>query len=86
MNKYFFTATEAKERTTAIISGRLEQELENIYNKINEAIGFGKTEVILYNKSISAQAQDFLLNKGFKVSWFGGDQRDPCNDTTISWE
>ena len=40
----------------------------------------------LYNHTVSAQAKEFLLNKGFKVSWFGGDQRDPCNDTTISWE
>lgn len=86
MNKNFFTATEARERTIAIISGRLEEELEHIYEKINEAISLGKNEVILYNTSISAQAQDFLFNKGFKVSWFGGDQRDPCNDTTISWE
>ena len=86
MNKNFFTAKEAKERSTAISSGRLEQELEHIYEKINEAIGFGKTEVIFYNKSISSQAKEFLLNKGFKVSWFGGNQLDPCNDTTISWE
>ena len=86
MNKNFFTATEAKERSVAISSGKLEEELEHIYEEINKAISLGKTEVILYNTSISAQAQDFLFNKGFKVSWFGGDPRDPYNDTTISWE
>ena len=86
MNKNFFTAKEAKERSTAISSGRLEQELEHIYEKINEAISLGKNEVIFYDHSISTLAKEFLLNKGFKVSWFGGDQRDPCNDTTISWE
>lgn len=85
MNKKFFTATEAKERSTAISSGRLEKELEHIYEKINDAINLGKTEVTLYDHTVSAQAQEFLLNKGFKVSWWGGDQRDPCNDTTISW-
>ena len=86
MNKNFFTATEAKERSIAISSGKLEEELEHIYEKINDAINHGKTEVTLYDKTISLQAKEFLLNKGFKVSWFGGDQRDPCNDTTISWE
>lgn len=86
MNKNFFTATEAKERSIAISSGKLEEELEHIYEDINKAINLGKTEVTLYNHTVSAQAQEFLLNKGFKVSWFGGDQRDPCNDTTISWE
>jgi hypothetical protein len=85
MNKNFFTATEAKERSIAISSGRLEEELEHIYEKINEAINLGKTEVTLYDQTVSSQAKEFLLNKGFKVSWFGGDQRDPCNDTTISW-
>ena len=86
MNKNFFTAKEAKERSTAISSGMLEEELEHIYEKINEAINLGKNEVIFYDHSISTLAKEFLLNKGFKVSWFGGDQRDPCNDTTISWE
>lgn len=85
MNEKFFTATEAKERSTAINSSRLEEELEHIYEKINNAINHGKTEIVLYDKKISNQAQEFLLNKGFKVSWWGGCQRDPCNDTTISW-
>ena len=86
MNKNYFTAKEAKERSTAIINGRVNQEIEDIYEKINEAINLGKYKVILYDHTISAQAQELLLNKGFKVSWWGGCQRDPCNDTTISWE
>ncbi len=85
MNKNFFTATEAKERSIAISSGKLEEELEHIYEEINKAINLGKTEVTFYDKTISSQAKEFLLNKGFKVSWFGGDQRDPANDTTIFW-
>jgi len=63
MNKNFFTATEAKERSIAILSDKIEQELEHIYEKINKAISLGKTEVILYNQPISQQAKEYLQEK-----------------------
>jgi len=88
MNKNFFTAEEAKERSTANLSNKIEQELEFIYEKINESINDGHTRYVFYHKLFSDEAVEFLKRKGFNVSVFMGDPRDqyPSNDTTISWK
>lgn len=82
----FFTAKEAKERSKSISNAKLEKELKHIYGRMNDAIQLGMTSYTFIDEKISEQAKEFLLNKGFKVSWFEGDQRDPCNDTIVSWE
>ena len=86
MEHNFFTAAEAKERSNTINNSNIECELEFIYKKIHEYVNKGKTECTFYNKSFSQEANEFLESKGFKVSWWGGSQRDPANDTTISWK
>lgn len=88
MNKNFFTAEEAKERSAVNLSNKIEQELEFIYEKINESINGGHTRYVFYHKIFSDEAVEFLKMKGFNVSVFMGDPRDPypSNDTTISWK
>ena len=86
MTEKYFTAEEAKVRSTTINNNKLDQEIDFIYEKIQNAVEQGESNVVLYNKKISKEAKKFLFNKGFKVSWWGGSQRDPCNDTKISWE
>lgn len=81
----FFDANTAKERSVNIQSGMLQNELEYIYKKINNSINKGERECTFSDENFSSQAEDFLKDKGFKVSHFYGDQRDPCNETTISW-
>lgn len=81
----FFDAETAKERSIHVQSGMLQNELEFIYEKINESINKGLRECNFYDKNFSKQAEEYLTDKGFDVKHFYGDQRDPCNETTISW-
>lgn len=81
----FFDAQTAKEWSIHVQSGQLKNELEYIYKEINNSINKGERECTFSNKNFSSQAENFLKDKGFKVSHFYGDQRDPANDTTISW-
>ena len=83
--KNFFDAQTAKERSIHIQSGALQEELDYIYKEINKSINSGKRSYSFYDKYISKQAEDFLKEKGFKIEHFYGDQRDPCNETTINW-
>lgn len=84
-NAYFFDAQTAKERSVRIQSGALQDELKSIYTEIQKAINVGDRSISKEGWFISTQAEDFLKNKGFNVEHFYGDQRDPFNETTISW-
>ena len=81
----YFTAKEAREVSDEINSENMKHELDWIYNLINEARFKGKHEVTFSNKSLMKSVSEFLKAKGFEISHFYGDQRDPANDTTISW-
>ena len=81
----YFTAEEAREISDAINSDRMKDELDWIYNLINEARFECKHEVTFSDKTLMKATSEFLKAKGFKISYFFGDQRDPANDTTISW-
>jgi len=80
----YFTAQEARAVSMEIRDNRLNEELDEIYNKINDARFEGKTSITL-NRFIDKLTQEFLEKKGFTVKMFSGTQWDPCNDTTISW-
>ena len=80
----YFTAQEARAVSMEIRDNRLNEELDEIYNKINDARFEGKTSITL-NRFIDKLTQEFLERKGFTVKMFSGTQWDPCNDTTISW-
>ena len=82
-NKYF-TAQEARAVANEIQNGQMNQELDKIYKRINDARFEGKTYITL-NYFIMKSTEEFLRNKGFTVKMFSGVQWDPCNDTTISW-
>lgn len=81
----YFTAKEAREVSDEINSGRMKDELDWIYGLINEARFEGKHEITFSNKTLMKSTAEFLKAKGFKISYFFGDQRDPADDTTISW-
>ena len=85
INKNFFDAQTAKQRSIHIQSGALQDELNFIYAEINKSINKGNCECNFTDKNFSKQAEDFLKEKGFTINHFYGDQRDPCNETTISW-
>jgi len=81
----YFTANEAREVADEINSDRMKDELDWIYNLINEARFEGKHDVTFSNKSLMKSTSEFLKAKGFKISYFCGTQWDPADDTTISW-
>lgn len=80
----YFTAQDARVVANEIKNGQMNQELDKIYKKINDARFEGKTAITL-NYFIMESTEEFLKNKGFTVKMFSGTQWDPCNDTNISW-
>ena len=82
----FFDAQTAKERSIHVQSGALQDELTSIYKYINNAINNGKFSCDFEDKFFTEQALDFLKKQGYKIEYFYGDQRDPCNITTIKWQ
>lgn len=81
----YFTAEEAREVSDEINSDRMKDELDWIYNLINEARFEGKHEITFSNKTLMKSTSEFLKSKGFKISHYSGCQWDPADDTTISW-
>lgn len=81
----YFSAEEAREISDAINSDKLKDELDWIYNKIDVARFEGKHEITFSNKTLMKATKEFLISKGFKISYFTGCQWDPADDTTISW-
>lgn len=81
----YFSASEAREVSNEIANNLMNEELDWIYELINEARFDGKREVTFSNKTLRKSTKEFLISKGFKISYFYGDQRDPADDTTISW-
>jgi hypothetical protein len=81
----YFTAEEARKVSEEISNGNMHKELDWIYGLINDARFDGKREITVSNKTLYNSTKEFLKSKGFKISYFYGDQRDPANDTTISW-
>lgn len=86
MNDNFFTAEEAKQKSLAVLSSKLENELDFIYKEINEAISQGSIECKFYSKKFSNEATNFLESKGFKVNVTKGDPRELEYDTTVYWD
>jgi hypothetical protein len=85
MEQKYFTAKEAREVSGQVNSNLMKDELDWIYGLINEARFIGKYEVTFSNKTLMKATSEFLKTKGFKISHFSGDQREPADDTTISW-
>lgn len=81
----YFSANEAREVSNEIANHLMNEELDWVYKLINEARFDGKYEVTFSNKTLRKSTKEFLISKGFKISYFYGDQRDPADDTTISW-
>ena len=81
----YFTADEARQVSDEISFNKTKEELDWIYKLINDARFDGKRSITFSNKSLMKSTKIFLENKGFKISYFYGDQRDPADDTTISW-
>ena len=81
----YFSAEDARRVSNEISTGQMHEQLDWIYKLINEARFDGKREVTFSNKTLFESTKDFLKSKGFKISYFYGDQRDPADDTTISW-
>ena len=66
-------------------NGNMKDELNCVYNLINDAMLNGKHAVMFSNKTLMKSTYEFLKSKGFNIDHFYGDQRDPADDTTISW-
>ena len=81
----YFTAQEAREVSNEVSSQMMKNELNYIYGRINDARFNGDTSVTFSNKDFMKSTKEFLKYKGFEISHFYGDQRDPANDITISW-
>ena len=81
----YFSANEAREVSNEIANHLMNEELDWVYKLINKARFDGKYEVTFSNKTLRKSTKEFLISKGFKISYFYGDQRDPADDTTISW-
>lgn len=81
----YFSANEAREVSNEIANHLMNEELDWVYKLINKARFDGKYEVTFSNKTLRKSTKEFLILKGFKISYFYGDQRDPADDTTISW-
>lgn len=81
----YFTAQEAREVSEEVSSQIMKDELNWVYEKINNARFNGDTSVTFCNKDLMKSTKEFLKNKGFTVGRFLGNQWDPANDTIISW-
>lgn len=81
----YFTADDARKVSEEISTGRMHQELDWIYEKINEARFNGKRSITFSNKTLFESTKEFLKTKGFEIKHFCGCQWDPVDDTTISW-
>ncbi len=62
----FFTASSAKNKTSAVIKKNLEVQMLTVYRDINNAINLGKYNLKL---EISKLQADFLRVKGFRLSY-----------------
>ena len=62
----FFTASSAKNKTSAVIKKNLEVQMLTVYRDINNAINLGKYNLKL---EISKLQADFLRAKGFRLSY-----------------
>ena len=81
----YFTAEEARKVSKEISNGNMHKELDWIYGLINNARFKGEYKITFSNKTLYNSTEEFLKSKGFKINHFYGDQREPADDTTISW-
>ena len=81
----YFSAKDARKVSEELRESKIRDELDFIYDNINEARFKGLNNVTIYDKSFSKATTEFLKSKGFKVEYFYGCQWDPANDTIISW-
>ena len=81
----YFSAEDARRVSEEISKNKTNEQLDWIYKLINDARFDGKRSVTFSNKKLFESTKNFLEGKGFKVTHFYGDQRDPADDTTISW-
>ena len=81
----YFSAEDARKISDETRKQLQNRELDEIYEKINEARWIGETSVKFIDRKFMDRTVLFLKEKGFKVDHFTGCQWDPANDTTISW-
>ena len=81
----YFSAKDARRVSEEVSKNKTNEQLDWIYKLINDARFEGKRSITFSNKKLFESTKDFLEGKGFKVTHFYGDQRDPADDTTISW-
>ena len=77
----FFTASSAKNKTSAVIKKNLEVQMLTVYRDINNAINMGKYNLRL---EISKLQAGFLRAKGFRLDCDGNSHADK-NIYTIYW-
>ena len=82
----FLPQKKLSKKSLAVLSSKLENELDFIYKEINEAISLGAIECKFYSKTFSKEATNFLESKGFKVNVTKGDPRELGYDTTVYWD
>ena len=87
MDYNYFTAEEARQRVEELIQTKLEEDIDFVYARIEEDIKLRRrvANIEFGNEEITKELMDFLTNKGFSVSKFHGDQRDPCNQLVVKW-
>lgn len=81
----YFSAEDARRVSDEVRKNKTNEQLDWIYKLINDARFNGKRSITFSNKTLYESTTEFLKNKGFKITHFYGDQRDPADDTTISW-
>lgn len=87
MDYNYFTAEEARQRVKELTQTKLEEDIDFVYARIEEDIKLRRrvSNIEFRNEEITKELMDFLTNKGFSVSKFQGDQRDPCNQLVVKW-
>ena len=78
------TAQEALKESQSITNTKHAKELEKITSEIRTGINKGKVFVTVSN-SLSDSVKSYLEEKGYKIIFNAGCQRDPESYTSISW-
>lgn len=79
------TAEWANKIATTKLGMIAEKQLQELFSKIRTAATSNKFNISC--ATLEDIAKKELENRGFKIKWYDGDQRDPrdCGYFTISW-
>lgn len=77
-------AQEAHRRADAVREARVAQEIEEVTSAINKAWDEGLYKVSI-NKRLTKVTKQYLIEHGYKVSYYAGSQLDPEGFTNITF-